>query len=83
MDSEHFEGSSSKKKRLDIGEFRKIRLARAKESTLFIVVVMATGSSEHNQKNSKRLQQFVQWFEDQLVVTNHSIVTGVAVNIFF
>ena len=32
-----------------------------------------------NQKNSKRVQQFVECFGVQLVVTNHSTVIGVVV----
>ena len=45
-----------------------------------ITVMITTRSLEQNEKNSKRVEQFVECFGAELVVTNHSTVEAVAVN---
>ena len=61
-----FSRKCTSQKRLETGEFCYIRYARGKESTLIVAVMLTTRSSEHNQKNSKRVQQFVECFGVQL-----------------
>ena len=51
---------------------------RAKENSLFFAFVMATKSSEHNQKNSKRVQRFAECFGVELVVRNNSTLRDVS-----